>query len=205
MKDTRPFNIEHARAGAPFCTAGGEKVEIFKWDRKHLLCIIGEIQNDCLNVCGWTADGGNKSMTYDRTLVMTPLGYIDGKPVFVGDEIELKCFAPPHEWKSVKAEPGWSSTWNDDGKCARWPSSEAPTDKLLAEFRRWAGDDPGYAAHLVRSAADEIERLRAVRAMRDMAVAKEVVKSLCWVHDSLVAHKFDENYLLPVIARVKPC
>ncbi len=32
---TRTFNLEHARAGAPFCCANGEAVEILKWDRKH--------------------------------------------------------------------------------------------------------------------------------------------------------------------------
>jgi hypothetical protein len=121
-QDTRPFNLEHARAGAPIACANGEKVEILKWDRKHDLCIIG-LGRDDTAIRQWRADGSYLDPHSKAfTLVMTPLGHIDGKPVFTGDEIELKCMAKPDEWKRVKAEPGWAGTWNDDGSLARWPA-----------------------------------------------------------------------------------
>jgi hypothetical protein len=42
------------------------------------------------------------------------------------------------------------------------------------------------------------------RDARDMAVAKEVVKSLCWVLEPVAPERFNEDYLGAVIARVKP-
>ncbi|HEX8610208.1 MAG TPA: hypothetical protein VF800_02885 [Telluria sp.] len=83
---TRPFSIEHARAGAPFCCVNGETVEILTWDRKHVLSIIGIIGNSTQEVMGWNA-GGTNGAHDDTHLVMTPLDIIDGKPVFVGDTL----------------------------------------------------------------------------------------------------------------------
>jgi hypothetical protein len=121
MKETKPFNLEHAKAGAPFCTASGEKVEIVKWDMKSGNCPILGLRSDNEYVQQWAMDGEPAANFMSVTrLVMTPLGYIDGKPVFVGDEIELKCMAKPDEWKRVKAEPTWAGTWTDE--CARWPA-----------------------------------------------------------------------------------
>jgi hypothetical protein len=50
---------------------------------------------------------------------------------------------------------------------------------------------------------EEFDRAVSCRKARDMAVAKEVVKSLCWVFGSNIDERFDEAYLLPVIARAK--
>jgi hypothetical protein len=44
---------------------------------------------------------------------------------------------------------------------------------VIAELRRWAGDDPGYAAMLVRRAITEIEELEAVLASRCRAQGGE--------------------------------
>jgi hypothetical protein len=51
---------------------------------------------------------------------------------------------------------------------------------------------------------EEFDRAVGDRKARDMAVAKEVVKSLCWVFGSSTDARFDEAYLLPVIARANP-
>lgn len=84
---TRPFNLEHAKAGAPFCCANGDEVEILKWDRKHTICIIGLARQDAA-VRKWRADGSYEDVNSAAfQLVMTPLGFVDEKPVFVGDEI----------------------------------------------------------------------------------------------------------------------
>lgn len=50
---------------------------------------------------------------------------------------------------------------------------------------------------------EEFDRAISDRDQRDIAVAKEVVKSLCWVLDAKITEHFNEEYLLPVIARVK--
>lgn len=49
---------------------------------------------------------------------------------------------------------------------------------------------------------EEFDRAISEGNQRDMAVAKEVVKSLCWVLDAKITEHFNEEYLLPVIARV---
>lgn len=84
---TRPFNIEHAQAGAPFCCVNGEEVEILKWDRKHTQQIIGLARQDQA-IRTWRADGtytDPNSKAYP--LVMTPVAYVEGKPVFYGDTV----------------------------------------------------------------------------------------------------------------------
>lgn len=87
---TRPFNLEHARAGAPFCGAEGQPMSVFVWDRKHPSHPIvamedeGEQEVVAFRTDG-TADHGVAFIT--SKLVMTPLGMLGGKPVFVGDEL----------------------------------------------------------------------------------------------------------------------
>ncbi len=82
----REFNLEHARAGAPISLITGENVEILKWDRPGALSIVGIVQDKCFTVMAWNAIGTNAN-SRDLRLVMTPLGYIDGAPVFVGDQV----------------------------------------------------------------------------------------------------------------------
>lgn len=100
---TRPFNLEHARAGAPFSIANGEEVEVLKWDRKHAQCIVTVSRQDAA-IRSYCADGTASHIDPKFHLVMTPLGYIDGKPVFVGDEIghreapdDITVLALPHD------------------------------------------------------------------------------------------------------------
>lgn len=342
-KHTKPFNLEHARAGAPFSCEHGHPIQILAWDRKHPTHPIVGMETDgeqelvAFRVDG-TADHGVGFIT--SRLVMLPLGYIDGKPVFVGDEIEMKCLAGAgSEWKHVKAQPGWAGTWNDDGTLARWPApakqypvtqmdyldlmsaamktnsspmsitgsqvismanaalrhaidagqvvtaadvaavqgkldkAEATLEQAgytdnggvlwkpplglspdqRAEYKqasmelgkaerlleslgyrsagngewtapggRHAYEQPasGFRVEGDKESIDRVqdlmelftlrERVKAYRqdiklsAERDMAVAKEVVKSLCWVLEPHHPERFNDEYLLPVIARVQP-
>lgn len=87
---TRPFNVEHAKAGAPYCGSNGEAVRAIIWDRKHPTHPIIVIEEDGdQEAVAFRADGttefAHPSMV--QKLVMLPLGYIDGKPVFVGDQL----------------------------------------------------------------------------------------------------------------------
>lgn len=82
----RPFNLEHARAGAPIATRSGLGVDILKWDRKATMPIIGILNDGPSTVVAWNIEGSNL-MNESYHLVMTPLGYIDGKPVFAGDHL----------------------------------------------------------------------------------------------------------------------
>ncbi|MCY0910908.1 hypothetical protein [Massilia antarctica] len=83
---TRPFSLEHARAGAPYRCRDTQEATVYKWDgRDTKYPLVGCIgAND--QPVSWRANGqraGGVECTLD--LVMTPLGFIDGKPVFVGD------------------------------------------------------------------------------------------------------------------------
>lgn len=136
QKNTRPFNLEHAKAGAPFALATGEGVEIVKWDRKHAQCLVTVSKQDAA-VRTYRADGtqGHGDGKFD--LVMTPLGYIDGKPVFVGDEVETAGHR-------VRVQPG------DHGfTSCRWPVPEKqyPVTRLTGvELGRiYDGDDTARA------------------------------------------------------------
>jgi len=86
MSDTKIFNMEDAQAGAPYACVDGLKAEIIKWDCMGAVPLAGIITNDLqVYPALWNADGTASSDTAVG-LVMLPLGYIDGKPVFVGDE-----------------------------------------------------------------------------------------------------------------------
>lgn len=87
---SKPFNLEHARAGAPFCGIDGEAVRILIWDRKHPTHpIIAIEERGEQEAIAFRADGkaaNHPSLGIVFELVMLPLGFIDGKPVFVGDK-----------------------------------------------------------------------------------------------------------------------
>lgn len=118
---SRPFDLDAAKAGAPYCGKEGQHVEILKWDCNHprypLIGIICE--NGFHYPESWTADGTQASdeeieRRPFRDLVMLPLGFIDGKPVFVGDE-----FLWPVSIELRKASPDMAG--GDWSRCS-WPA-----------------------------------------------------------------------------------
>lgn len=121
---TKPFNIEHAKAGAPYCCSGGSEATILKWDCNHQhYPLIGAIcENGSHYPESWTASGMQASDEEVerrpwRDLVMLPLGMIDGKPVFVGDEIEAMS-VPGDDWIGITVKPGDRPRQNG----FRWPA-----------------------------------------------------------------------------------
>lgn len=88
---TKPFNAEHARAGAPYYCANGLAAEIFKWDAKNkTFPLMGSVVLSNGIECGasWTTNGNwSADGSHGQDLVMTPLRMINGKPVFVGDKL----------------------------------------------------------------------------------------------------------------------
>jgi hypothetical protein len=114
-KFSKPFNLAHAQAGAPYSFDDGESAEIIAWSRAGAMSLVsmkGAHQSLVLS----RVDGTSGGMA---TLAMLPLGMIDGKPVFVGDSIEMNL---AQGWSVVKAASTWAGTWVDDGKFTRWPA-----------------------------------------------------------------------------------
>lgn len=84
----RPFNIEQAKAGAPYGCINGQEATILKWDARFpnrpLLGIYS--RQDC--AIGWSNTGESAlALNSGTDLIMLPLGMCEGKPVFYGDEL----------------------------------------------------------------------------------------------------------------------
>lgn len=162
---SRPFNIEHARANAPYSTRDGRKAEVLKWDAKNsykfpLIGYVKDTNGDESSV-SWMADGAcvGRDMPSPLDLVMRPLGFVDGRPVFVGDEIERMkpnhCFPPNPawgKWEKHKVTPTDSFEWINTYHF-RWPIPE-PVTNLSDEGLRSL-----YMANV--SAWNSVEDLRA--------------------------------------------
>ena len=126
----KPFNMEHARAGAPFCCRDGEPATVLKWDGRGDYSLIGMFGANDL-AASWTDVGCFSIHDQDAIdLVMLPLGFIDGKPVWVGDEIETKSFSATGAWEPVKVCPG------DHGfTTCRWPAPAPVYPETLLTLR----------------------------------------------------------------------
>lgn len=128
---SRPFNLEHAKAGAPFCCRDGVEVEILKWDRKHTFCIVGLDTIDA-SVRRWRADGSYNEGFNVFDLVMLPLGFIDGKPVWTCDEIVSPAGSQMAAWPSFRdfANCAWPAP------VPVYPTFDGSIDMLAIEYNR---------------------------------------------------------------------
>ena len=80
------FSMVDAQAGAPISCVDGASATVFKWDCRRAVYKLAGIRGDVDESAVWTQEGQHQSCYGGAALVMLPLGMIDGKPVFVGDE-----------------------------------------------------------------------------------------------------------------------
>lgn len=80
---TRPFNLEDAKAGAPVGYSDNSYCEIIKFDLSRKPPIIA-MKGAHKMIMQHYEDGLN-TLWHSGNLVMTPLGYCEGRPVFTGD------------------------------------------------------------------------------------------------------------------------
>lgn len=126
----RPFNLEHARAGAPYATRGGLDATILKWDGRNAdFPLVGTYgKHDEPN--NWRSDGrhSTRDSGHENDLVMTPLGFIEGKPFFCGDMIVSTIGT------QFKAEPrdkdGDIATWSWPKPARVYPETRMPGHEL---------------------------------------------------------------------------
>ncbi len=96
-KHTKPFNLDHAKAGAPYCCANGDPATILKWDGRG---VAGNTLIGCTRAedhpASWNAEGRYNFALglVGFNLVMLPLGYVEGKPVFWDSEMLHKDGTP---------------------------------------------------------------------------------------------------------------
>lgn len=86
---TKPFDLNLAKYGAPYAQRNGFAARIGIWDKKGEFPLLG-LRDDFHGqecVGSWKINGQNLHCPGQLDLVMLPLGYCEGKPVFVGDEL----------------------------------------------------------------------------------------------------------------------
>ena len=85
---TKPFCLEDAKAGALYCQENSYPALIGIWEGRGAADLIGEYESTSGGwyPASWRKDGSSLTSSCGR-LVMLPLGYCEGKPVFVGDEL----------------------------------------------------------------------------------------------------------------------
>jgi len=113
---TRPFNLEHARAGAPVAFGNAEAAEILKWDLPGGYPILA-LRGDLKRVERIGANGMCSDQLIGENLVMVPLGQTaDDTPVFVGDRLEQRD-RHNEAWILRDAQP-----MDRDFATSRWPA-----------------------------------------------------------------------------------
>jgi len=88
----KEFDLNSAKAGAPYAQRNGLAARIGIWDCTSLYSLVGTIMDKAGNerAAQWKSDGVNP-LYVSSSLVMLPLGYCEGRPVFVGDELVDVC------------------------------------------------------------------------------------------------------------------
>lgn len=190
---TKEFNADHAKAGAPYCCRNGVEATIVKFDCRHPNFVLVGVRGQSDECTSWTNKGGfygnNDPCGHD--LAMLPLGMIDGKPVFVGDELlddQGHAFfvkPTPAEWLHTTgcAWPAPAKVYpatqiGDNDLCSAYygggPVVGATAE--MAAFYRIANAALRHAieAGQVITMADHHEEMAKLDDERDMAVAKAV-------------------------------
>ncbi len=85
---TKEFNAGHAKAGAPYRCQNATEATIAKWNRRSDTHPLGGYVGPTDDAAAWTLKGNwhndrHPGHAYD--LVMVPLDFVEGKPVWVGD------------------------------------------------------------------------------------------------------------------------
>lgn len=209
QQETRPFSLVDAQAGAPYACRNGDKAEIFKWDcqGRHPLGGIASNQGSDFPAL-WDAGGTCHSpFGGNFDLVMIPLGYLDGNPVFCGDKLRVKGCT--HEY--VASARDRNALHN-----LAWPAPEKQypvtvmTDQQFSTFYtaggRYVSDMRAAANAALRHAVDNgrvitldqhdqkvneayeqgIQDTKGDRATRDIEIAEAVLEAA--IHGAVHAH-----------------
>lgn len=127
---TKPFNLEHARAGAPVQTDNGHPARIVAFDRETIC-------DTQLVVLILFPDGGEAVRTanpfgriqHNETLVMAPLATIDGREVYTGDVL---CYKHGVGRVHMEVRPGDAAEINRPDMFF-WPDPVYPETKMTAQ------------------------------------------------------------------------
>lgn len=169
----KPFNLEHARAGAPYGCANGYEATILKWGSRNTHFPLLGCSGGDDSATAWRNNG--LSCVGDQyNLVMLPLGYIDGKPVFVGDELVDPSGA------TLVVKPSYSGhlancMWPAPAKV--YPETRMNADYIAKVIREPGLSDGGF--HLPMTVAMALANAAISRACEDGdVVPREMVEKV---------------------------
>jgi hypothetical protein len=148
------FSMVDAQAGAPYGCADGASATVFKWDCRRALYKIAGVRGEIDESTMWTKEGRHLSGYGGDALVMLPLGMIDGKPVFVGDEFiwyidkQLRVASP--------CMAGACGSW----ELCTWPAPAKVYPVSLMTFSELSDEYDRYHIHAtsIRSMANAVLR-----------------------------------------------
>lgn len=177
---TKPFDINQARAGAPVgCKTERNTIEIFKYTERS---IFGSIRygNEEEVVTSWDINGKNDPCL-KSDLVMLPLGYCEGKPVFAGDEM----FDTDHQTK-VRAGPLERDflfcTWPKPEP--KYPETRMSGAQLLDDWmNNQAGDEESFV-FVVNSAIKRAIQDGDVFTKQQVTAVLEELRNICLRHQN---------------------
>lgn len=135
---TKPFNFDHAKAGAPYGTKTGAAVEIVKWDMHRnggpILAIVGEHQE----IVAYRRDGISASAA---DLVMLPVAIVGGKPAFVGDQLQYRSNGEIRE-VAPKDAAGWfkDEVWTWPKPPKEYPKTRMSQEEIIKMLESEKGD-----------------------------------------------------------------
>lgn len=150
---SKHFNIDHARSGAPYSCANGSRAEMLRFYASKMVGIHDGAGAEPY-AGEWLLDGTYCTPGHGGALdlVMLPLGLIDGKPVFVGDEFIHR------DGETITAAP-MDAKIGFDG--ARWPSptkaypiTSMTFDELAIVHNAQMDSTPNEFARSVRAIAN---------------------------------------------------
>lgn len=117
----KAFNLDDAKNGAPFKTRDSQTVTVIEWDGKNADWPILAYYGASNKVGQWNARGDCLNCTPSISpvvLVMVPLGFIGGDPVYTGDLIK-------NAGVTIHADPKMR-----DFSAYHWPSGKGQTTTL---------------------------------------------------------------------------
>lgn len=223
---SKPFDLAAARAGAPFAGENGEAVRVLIWDRKHPTHPIVAIEEDGeQEAVAFRNDGTathHESLGIVRKLVMLPLGFIDGKPVFVGDEVvnasgtvatafvEIDLTSPASAWRWPAPAKVYPETQMTDAELhAKWASSPFHVSPLVFAANAAlhhaidAGQlvDAKQSAEAIRKAYADGQAIAykhetGGRTARDMAIARAILAACKERFDGNLASNYSSDYII---------
>lgn len=127
-EDVKPFDLKLVHEGHPICLLCGDEAEIAYFDMEYPHEIGGRLMN-CgrWQLAAWKADGKRYPTpeNHSADLMLAPLGYCQGKPVFFGDVLVWEGGNITIDEKSL------GHTFDD----CTWPRKEPVMPKVKTEVR----------------------------------------------------------------------